>query len=154
MARDLTPRHVAAVTALPGLLNQVDGRIETFLADPAYDGKPTYRQLIDRRQGLPLPRVVISPRRSAGAVAPHDDDLSQRSRHIRNIAAHGRMAWQKSSGYNSRALVEAANSRYKRIIGGRLRARTLPTQQTEVAIAVKVLNRMAELGMPITERIA
>ncbi len=154
VARDLTSRHVADVTALPGLLDQVDGRIDIFLADPAYDGKPTYRQLINRRQGLPLPRVVIPPRRPADAAAPGDDDLSQRSRHIRSIATHGRMAWQKSSGYNRRALVEAAISRYKRIIGGRLRARTLPTQQTEVAIAVQVLNRMAELGMPITERIA
>ena len=59
------------------------------------------------------------------------------------------MAWQKSSGYNRRALVEAAISRYKRIIGPRLRARTLPAKHAEVAIAVWVLNRMAELGMPI-----
>ncbi len=64
------------------------------------------------------------------------------------------MAWQKSSGYNSRALVEAAISRYERIIGGRLRAWTLLTQQTEVAIAVQVLNRMAKLGMPVTQRVA
>ena len=59
---------MADVTELSDLLKQVNGRIETVLADPAYDGQPTYRQLIDRRQGLPLPQVVIPPRRSAGPL--------------------------------------------------------------------------------------
>ncbi len=58
------------------------------------------------------------------------------------------MSWQKSSGYNRRALVEAAISRYKRIIGGQLRARSLPAQKAEVAASVRVLNKMAEIGMP------
>ncbi len=106
VASDLTTRFVADVRVLPDLLEQVDGRIETFLADPAYDGDPTYSLMINRPQALPLPQVVIPPRRSEGAAAPDDDDLSQRSQHIRNIAAHGRMAWQKSSGYNRRALVD------------------------------------------------
>ena len=63
------------------------------------------------------------------------------------------MSWQKSSGYNRRALGEAAISRYKRIIGGQLRTRSLPAQKAEVAISVRVLNKMAETGMPDTVRI-
>ncbi len=46
-----------------------------------------------------------------------------------------------------------AISRCKRIIGGQFRARSLPAQKAEVTISIRVLNRMAELGMPITERI-
>ena len=77
----------------------------------------------------------------------------QRDRHIATIAEHGRMSWRKSSGYNRRALVEAAISRYKRIIGGQLRTRSLPAQRTEVAISVGALNKMVEIGMPDTERV-
>ena len=64
------------------------------------------------------------------------------------------MGWQKASGYNWRALVEADISRYKRVIGGALRSRADPSQATEVAIAVSVLNRMLKLGRPEFVRIA
>ncbi len=44
-------------------------------------------------------------------------------------------------------------SRYKRVIGDTLRARTEPGQVTEVAIAVHALNRMLELGRPQSVRV-
>ncbi len=58
------------------------------------------------------------------------------------------MGWQKASGYNWRALVEADIARFKRVIGDGLRSHTDERQATEVAIAVQVLNRMLELGRP------
>jgi hypothetical protein len=51
-------------------------------------------------------------------------------------------------------LVEAAISRYKRVIGDALRSRTDRRQATEVAIAVRVLNRMLELGRPESVHVA
>jgi hypothetical protein len=69
------------------------------------------------------------------------------------IAKRGRMAWQKQSGYNWRALVEAAIGRYKRVIGDGLRSRTDRRRATEIAIAVGALNRMLEFGRPISVRI-
>ena len=70
---------------------------------------------------------------------------------------HGRKPatsrWQKASGYNLRALVEADISRWKRVIGGALHSQTDGRQATEVAIAVNVLNRMLELGRPNYVRI-
>jgi hypothetical protein len=71
-----------------------------------------------------------------------------RNRHLQNIAEHGRMAWQRASGYSWRALVEADISRLKRVIGDGLRSRTDQPQATEVGIAVDALNRMLELGRP------
>ena len=79
---------------------------------------------------------------------------TQRDRHLQLIAERGRMGWQKASGYNRRALAEAAISRYKRVIGDALRSRTDERQATEVAIAVHALNRMLELGRPESVRIA
>ena len=64
------------------------------------------------------------------------------------------MGWQKASGYNWRALVEADVARWKRVIGGELRSRTDGRQATEVAIAAGVLNRMLGLGRPEYVRIA
>jgi hypothetical protein len=51
-------------------------------------------------------------------------------------------------------LVEAAISRYKRVIGDALRSRTHRRQVTEAAIAVNALNRMLGLGSPKSVRIA
>ena len=64
------------------------------------------------------------------------------------------MSWQKASGYNDCALVEADITRYKRVIGGTLRSRTDARQATEVMIAVRALNRMLEIGRPEYVRIA
>ena len=58
------------------------------------------------------------------------------------------MGWQKASGYNWRALVEADIGRWKRVIGHALRSQTDERQATEAAIAVGILNRMLELGRP------
>ena len=64
------------------------------------------------------------------------------------------MNWQKASGYNKRSKVEAALSRYKRVIGDALRSREDSRRLCEVKIAVKALNRMLELGRPVCIRAA
>jgi hypothetical protein len=58
------------------------------------------------------------------------------------------MDWQRASGHNWRALVEADIGRYKRVIGDALRSWTEGRQTTKVAIAVASLNRILELGRP------
>ncbi|MDH3663543.1 MAG: hypothetical protein OEU92_26600 [Alphaproteobacteria bacterium] len=63
------------------------------------------------------------------------------------------MNWQKASGYNRRALVEASISRYKRIISPELKSRHPDAQHTEAMIGVDILNQMFDLGRPVTERI-
>jgi hypothetical protein len=60
--------------------------------------------------------------------------------------------WQKETNYGKRALVETTMGRYKAIIGPGLRARDLPRQQTEAAIAIAVLNRMLDAGRPNSVR--
>ncbi len=64
------------------------------------------------------------------------------------------MGWQRAVGYGKRSLGETAVSRYKAIIGRRLRARTPPGQKTEARVACSVLDRMARLGMPVSRRTA
>ena len=64
------------------------------------------------------------------------------------------MGWQKRSGYNARARAEAAIARWKQVIGDALRSRRDERRATEVEVAVHALNRMLELGRPISVRIA
>jgi hypothetical protein len=64
----------------------------------------------------------------------------------------GRLKWQASNGYGKRALIETAMSRYKGIIGPRLRARSFRAQQTEATIGVTILNRMLACGRPKSVR--
>src|SRR5215210_6166431 len=78
---------------------------------------------------------------------------TQRDRHLQHIATKDRWAWQKVSGYNRRAKVEAAIGRWKQVIGDGLRSRTDERRVTEVNVAVDVLNRMLELGRPNYVRI-
>src|SRR5271163_2011131 len=132
---------------LPGLLDQIDTDLASLTADGAYDGEAVYAAVADRH---PDAEVIIPPRATA---VQNEIATTQRDQHIATIEKHGRLGWQRRSGYNRRSLVETAIYRYKTIVGRRLRARTLPNQQTETKIACNVLNRMAMLGMPATARI-
>ena len=67
-----------------------------------------------------------------------------------NNAALGRRRWQKEAGYHQQARVENAFFRYKSIIGEALRARTSGGQAVEALLACNVLNRMTELGRPVS----
>ena len=97
----------------------------------------------------PSAMVIIPPR----ATSVADETIAQRDRHLAMIDERGRMGWQRRSGYNQRSLVETAMFRYKTIIGRKLQARTLLNQKVEAKIGCNVLNRMTELGMPVSARV-
>ena len=101
----------------------------------------------DVAEHAPDAAVIVPPRSTAIPSASAATAPTQRDRHIQKIE-HGRMGWQKASGYNLRAKVETAIGRYKRVIGDALRSRTDETEATEVAIAAAGLNRMLEFGRP------
>src|SRR5215211_1139540 len=138
---------------VPALLEAIEGEIASVTADGAYDGEPVY-QTIAGHQPDPPPDVVIPPRASAVPSPENAEAQSQRDRHIRIIVEKGRMAWQKVTGYGRRSLAETAVGRYKAIIGSKLRARILPAQQGEAAIATEVLNHMIRVAKPISLRVA
>jgi hypothetical protein len=135
-------------------MDQVDGRIDRFLADGAFDGQPTYDLLIGHRQALPIPEVIVPPRRADRVRSRELDMIGQRARHIAYVQTHGKRAWQTATGYTRRNLIEAGVSRYKRIIGRLLRTRSLVAQRAETRIGVQALNQMFDLGRPITQRVA
>ena len=64
------------------------------------------------------------PRATAVPSETAESEPTQRDRHLQHIAEHGRMAWQKASGYTKRTRAEAAIGGWKQVIGDRLRAHT------------------------------
>ena len=103
-AAELTPDDVGDVSVLPELLDQFDGDVASMTADGAYDGEAAYSAVADRH---PAAAVVIPPRATA---VPSHATTTQRDRHLAAIAEHGRIAWQRSSGYSRRSLVETARA--------------------------------------------
>ena len=149
-AMELTTSNADDGSRVGPLLDQVEGAVASLTGDGACDRADVYGAVAERH---PEAAVVVPPRRDAvpseaAATAP-----TQRDGHLRCIAERGRLGWQKASGYNRRALAEAAISRYKRVVGDALRSRTGRRQASEVAIAVRALNRMLELGRPESVRV-
>ena len=55
------------------------------------------------------------------------------------------MAWQQTTGYGQRDLVETVIDRYKLLTGLKLYACSLSNQQGELVLAVAMVNRMIQL---------
>jgi hypothetical protein len=151
VASALTTNDVDDGAQANPLLDQVTGPVASVTCDGAYDQEGVYAGLAERH---PEAAVVVPPRSTAVPSETVETAPTRRDRHLRCIAEHGRMAWQKRSGYTGRARAEAAIGRWKRVIGEGLRARTDEGRATEVDVAVHVLNRMLELGRPSHVRIA
>ena len=145
IAAELTSNGLNDGSQVGPLLEQIAGPVASFTGDGAYDRDDVYREVCQRH---PDAAVIVPPRSSAVPSATAETAPTKRDRHLQLIAERGRMGWQRVSGYNWRALVEADIGRYKRVIGDALRSRTEGRQMTEVAIAIATLNRMLELGRP------
>jgi hypothetical protein len=132
----MTPRMCA-------LLDQLNAAPASLIADGAYDRIAVHDAIIARN---PNALFIVPPCKGAAPGPTALTSPTQRDQHVLDIDAHGRAKWQKASGYNRRSKVEAAVSRYKRVIGDTLRSRDDARRVPEVAIAVKSLSRMRELG--------
>ena len=151
VASTLTARDVDDASQAGPLLDQVAGAVASFTGDGGYDRDRVYDSVAER---YPDAAVVVPPRANAVLSDTAETAPTQRDRHLRHIAEHGRMAWQNASGYNKRARVEAAMNRWKQVIGDELRAHTDERRATEVAVAIHALNRMLERGCPNYVRVA
>jgi hypothetical protein len=145
LASVLTDKDADDGSQVGPLLGQIDGSVAAFIGDGAFDRDDVYAEVAARH---PDAAVIVPPRASAIPSDMAETTPTQRDAHLRCIAERGRMGWQRASGYNWRALVEADIARWKCVIGGGLRSQTKRRQATEVAIATNVLNRMLDLGRP------
>ena len=151
VAAALTTRDVDDASQVGPLLDQVAAPVTSFTADGAYDQESVSAAVAARH---PEAAIIVPPRSTAVPSATAETEPTQWDGHLQSIAEHGRAAWQRASGYTKRARAEAAIARFKRVIGDGLRSRTDQRRATEGDGAVLALNRMLELGRPISVRIA
>jgi transposase len=151
LTSELTTTEDGDASQVGPLLDQISGPIASVTADGAYDGAPVYRIIAERD---PAAAVIIPPRSTAVPSDTAETAPTQRDRHLQMTQERGRLGWQKAVNYGRRSLGEVAMMRYKTVIGRRLHARTMPTQEAEAAAGCKVLNIMTRLGMPVSRRIA
>jgi hypothetical protein len=152
LASELTTNEIGDLTMTGPLLDQIAGPIASVMADGAYDGEPAYRAVAARQPSSP-PTVIIPPRATAVLGSTPDTEPSLRDRHIQMIQEKGRRGWERAVGYGKRSLVETVMFRYKTLIGPTLRARKFGAQQVEARMACAVINRMTQLGMPVSQRV-
>ena len=145
VAASLTAKEVDDGADVGPLLDQVTGVVASFVADGGYDQDRVYASVAERH---PEAAVVVPPRATAVPSDTAETAPTQRDRHLQQIAEHGRIAWQRTSGYTARAQAEAAIGRFKQVIGDALRSRTDDRRATEANVAVHALNRMLDLGRP------
>lgn len=96
-------------------------------------------------------KVIVPPTNNARVSKTDGAGARARNVTVEPVRELGRREWKKAEGYHRQAQVENAFSRYKQIIGGRLRSRNSQAQTTEVGLAISVLNRMLELGASQSE---
>ncbi len=151
VAATLTERGIDDAAQVGPLFDQLTESVASLTGDGAYDRTGFYAAVHERH---PDAAVVAPPRRDAVLSDTAETAPTPRDRHIQAIAATGRMAWQRTSGYNARARVESQMARWKQVLGPALRFHTAAAQATEVRVAVNVLNRLLDLGSPNSVRSA
>ena len=147
----LTTKEVDDGSEVCPLLDQIAVSVASFTGDGAYDQEGVS---LAAAQRYPKAAIIVPPRSTAVPSETAENAPTQRDGHLQSIAERGRAAWQKASCYTKRARAEAAISRFKQVIGDGLRSRTDQRRVTEVEVAVYVLNRILELGRPISVRVA
>ncbi len=150
VAVELTTSRIHDGLQLPGVLAHVPGQTAQVSADRAYDTERCYEAILNRGAV-----VTIPPRKTARASHGCDPPPWRivRDRVLRQIKKDGRYVWRQSSGATRQSLAENAVSRFKAMLGPKLAARGFENQKVEAAIKCQVLNRMAGLGLPRSERI-
>ncbi len=151
VAASLTAKEVDDGAEVGPLLDRITGTVAAFVGDGGYDQDDVFTAIAERH---PEAAIIVPPCTTAVPSATAESAPTQRDRHLKHIAAHGRMAWQKASGYGKRARAEATIGRYKQVIGDGLRSRTDERRATEVDVSVHALNRMLEPGRPSYVRVA
>jgi len=150
VAVDLTMSGVHDSSHLPALLDQVAGPISQVSGDRAYDSGTCYEAIL-ARGAVP----TIPPRRNArpNRVKDPPPHRVERDAVLHRIKEEGRYVWRTASGATRQSLAENAVFRFKALVGVKLTARKFENQQVEALVKCRVLNRMASLGMPRSERI-
>ncbi|PSW06078.1 IS5 family transposase [Photobacterium lipolyticum] len=145
VAAELSLSSVTDGEVLPNLLKQTHRKIKAISGDGAYDTRRCY-EAIAKKKASPL-----IPPRTGAAYWEHGHP---RNRGVANQRIHGSNEhWKKVIGYHKRSLSETAMFRYKTLINSSLTLRDYNAQVGEVYTAIRAMNKLTRLGMPVTQAV-
>jgi len=147
LASKITDGHEQDPSQVPDLLAQLDREIDRFIGDRIYDKEAVYEAVDHHSPGA---EVIVPPRKDAVLSNNSISASSHRDNHIVEIQSKGRSEWKRQSGYYLQSHAENVFYRYKRIIGEWLRAKNDDAKKREAAIGCAILNRMLEMGEPLS----
>ena len=148
LSSELTTHEVGDPTPVPELLEQIQQAVNSTCFDAGYDNDSVYEASAAKGAA-----AIIQPHKNAILSKNYRSELTTRDEILLDRTEFGSRKWQEQSGYNFRALVETAIYRYKKIIGPGLHSRKIENQRIDSKIACVILNKMVDLGMPISEKI-
>jgi len=120
-------------------------RTKEVLADPGYDGENIYRLL--RTRGI---KPTIRPPNHLAARKAK----TERQQSAEYQQKKGYHAWRSKNKYGRRELAENAFFRFKGSFGSKFLSRGDDNMKNEMTIKCQLLNKMFEVGKPISVRIA
>jgi len=120
-------------------------KTKEVIADPGYDGENIYQML--RVKG-------IKP-----TIRPPNHLVKKKARTERQQSAEyqqakGYHAWRNKNKYGRRELVENTFFRFKNSFGSKFLSRDDDNMKNEMTIKCQLLNKMFEIGKPISTRVA
>jgi hypothetical protein len=146
-ASELTENGVHDSQVMEDLLFNIEARIEKVTTDGAYDTMEC-RYVINEVDAL-----ATIPPRSNSVINPNPENdpvIELRNEAVKSVSINGMDAWKKQSGYHVRSLVETAMFRFKKLTGSDMRSRKMENQVVESLVRCCIVNRLTELGMPVS----
>lgn len=123
-----------------------DINTKEFLADPGYDGEDMYQLL--RSKGI---RPTIRPP-NRPAESKRDHLKTERDIEVEYRQNKGYQAWRVKKKYGRRERSENTFFRFKNSFGSRFLSRGIENMKNEITIKCRLLNKMFQIGKPISIR--
>lgn len=138
------------------LVESISGNIKQITGDGAYDKKACYRVAYERGAKAVFPpqhNAIVQRNKQKREAA-----LLARDKVIRTIARSrdktaGIKQWKQKNNYHRRSLIETMMFRMKSIFGDQMRSRSFANQQTDLLIRCHAMNKITQLGLPLSEAI-
>ena len=143
LANSMTDHNKDDRSQLKPLLNGI--KAKKLLADSGYDGENIYQSV--RSKGM---EPTIRPPNKPAVKKPKTD----RQKAVAYQQERGYHAWRVKNNYGKRERVENTFYRFKTSFGSQFLSRDEDNMKNELTIKCHLLNKMFEIGRPISARIS
>ena len=164
IAAEITTLRESDIAVAPPLLSQINEEVYQVTGDGAYHKKNMEKHIYPSglKNWLRKASGILRAHLSYISCARSPIDLRSSSPNNLGISENPNTARAKFVGppghgrtnYGNRLKIEETFSRYKRIIGNIFKAKDFLGQVNEAKISLLILNKMKDIGMPVTIRVA